>query len=151
MIEEVGKVVGLAGLEYAWVQADRAKACGSCSSETNCSSRTLTEFFGKNRLKIRALNPIEAKVGDTVVVGLDETRIVSGAFWVYMGPLIGFFVFALLGYFVGNWIFPKLSEGLTAVLGAGGILLGFFIARTKAETPDLDSNYEIEILRLSDR
>ena len=48
-------------------------------------------------IEAEILNPINAKVGDTVVIGTDTSKVLKDAFLLYMLPVIGAIVFYTAG------------------------------------------------------
>lgn len=110
MKTEYGVVVESRG-NIARVKIGRHLDCSNCGS---CS--------GDAGLMMDALNPIDAKTGDTVILQLDDSNIVKSAFIVYMLPVIaaglgwgvGFYAsllfgFSVLSQLVGSVIFFLLS------------------------------------------
>ena len=69
MIEENGVVAATEG-ESAWVETSRQSACGSCSATKGCGTGSLSRFFAGRAHRVRVRNPVGAKVGDEVVVGI---------------------------------------------------------------------------------
>ncbi len=123
MIEQSGRITHLEG-RFAWVETQRQSACSSCHSGS-CGTGTLTRFFAARPHRVRAENGIDAQVGDTVVIGVEEGTMLRGSFLVYLVPL-----FAMLG---GGLLFEALapqwgnvsSDGAAALGGLLGLGAGF--------------------------
>ena len=64
MIEETAIVVKCEG-KFAWVEAQRQTTCGNCAASKGCGTSVLAKVVGKKAARMRALNPIEAQLGDT--------------------------------------------------------------------------------------
>ena len=99
MIEETAKIVELEG-EFAWVETQRKSACGACAVNKGCGTATIAKVLGKKRTRVRAINRLNAKLGDEVVIGIQEQALVRGSIAVYAVPL----VFLLLGGMLGEWL-----------------------------------------------
>ena len=123
MIEESGRVVAVQG-DFAWVESERTSACGSCAVRKGCGTSAIAKVFGQRRMRLRVLNRIDARVGDTVVVGISESGLLRGSLAVYAAPLVGLFAGALAGHFAGKQLLASGSE----LLAIGGALAGFFTA-----------------------
>ena len=111
MKQEQGIVMETAG-GTAQVRIARHEECGSCGA---CG--------GAQRVVVEAANPVEAKAGDKVIFEFREENVLTGAFVVFILPLI----FGAVGAVVGHFAAPFLDESgsLPYVLGA---LIFFLIA-----------------------
>lgn len=88
--------------KVAYIVIKRESACGeNCANCGGC----------KKMNEITADNTLGAKPGDTVVVEMSDSRVLSAAFMVYMLPLIIFFA----AYFISN-MFTK-TEWVSITLG----------------------------------
>ncbi|MBJ6609164.1 MAG: SoxR reducing system RseC family protein [Candidatus Thiothrix moscowensis] len=98
MIEQTALVTGVEG-GYAWVLPQgRNGSCGGCSSsKTGCSSSSSFDFIRKEPQKMRVLNPVYARPGDTVIVGIQADALVLYSLLAYLLPLIGMLLAAVLG------------------------------------------------------
>lgn len=124
MLEHSARVVKIENGE-TYVIAQRDSACGSCSTHGECGSLTLTRFFGGEH-PFRVRNPINARLGDEVTVGVADGALGRSALLVYGVPLLLLFLSA----FVGS-TFAQSSEQMDAYAGigalAGIILAGFWV------------------------
>jgi sigma-E factor negative regulatory protein RseC len=96
MNEELGTVRELRG-EKALVVTDRQAMCGQCVAKGFCHM-----LGGGKEMLAEALNPIGAKPGDTVRIGIPSGTVAKASFVVYMIPAIGLTGGALIGYFTGK-------------------------------------------------
>jgi len=96
----------------AKVRIARHEECGSCGA---CG--------GAQRVVVEAVNPVEARAGDKVLFEFREENVLTGAFVVFILPLI----FGAVGAAIGHFAAPLLdaSGSLSYVLGA---LIFFLIA-----------------------
>ena len=117
MIEEQARVLGVDG-NNAEIVVEKQPACGACSAKSACGTSLLSRWFPQRRLTLSLRNSINAKTGDTVMLGMDETMLQRNSFLLYAVPIGGL----LIGAIVGEHLF--LSLGYPAELGA--VLFGLF-------------------------
>jgi sigma-E factor negative regulatory protein RseC len=107
----------------------------------------LGNYLGKRMDNIMVMNPIGAKAGDKVVVGLEEGALVLGSLAIYLVPL----VLMMLGAFVGQMAATNLgfvaSDGVTAIAGLFGLGLGFVWMKFFSSKIATGSRYQPVILR----
>jgi len=108
----------------AWVAAQRQSACGSCKVRAGCGTTVLASVMGKRRNQVRALDPVGVKPGDNVLIGLQERALVHASFTMYLLPLAGLFVGALIGQQLDTR-----GEAWTILFGFLGLLAGFGLVR----------------------
>lgn len=124
MIETQAMVVKVED-SVAYVQASKQSACGSCSagSEGSCGTSSLTRFVTKRAPLYRVRNTVDARVGDSVVVGVEEGALLKGSLAVYLSPLL----FVVIGAVAAGYLAPTLATGeLYSILGAAvGLAVGF--------------------------
>ena len=116
MARETGVVTEIKG-GNAVVKTRRAAACEGCSEKSTCHS-----MGGSREMEIEALNPVQARVGDTVTLEYATGRMLQLSLLLYIFP-----IFALLiGAVIGDQAAPGLKADpsvLAAVLGFTGFLL----------------------------
>lgn len=117
VIEERAKVRSLQA-NHVEVEVQRQSACGSCAAKGGCGTSLLADWFPKRRWVFELPNHVDAKPGDSVILGLDEGYLQRGSLLLYASPLAGL----LIGAISGEQLFIGL--GLSAELGS--ILLGLF-------------------------
>lgn len=141
MITETGKVVAIDG-DKAWVQTIRASACQSCSARSGCGQRALASVSGGRANQVLVVNSSDARVGDEVVLGIDEQSLLRASLMVYGVPLLLMVVFCIAGY---QWFG---GEDLSAVIGAlAGITVGFWLVR--GWQSGFSDQYQPRMLRVS--
>jgi sigma-E factor negative regulatory protein RseC len=118
MIEEYAVVTALIG-NQATLELERRAACGICGQTRGCGNATWGKLLGHDSHAFTAENPVNASVGDSVVVGIDEKAVLNSAFYLYVVPLAGL----LIGTLVANYFF---TNQLYVILGAVvGLVTGF--------------------------
>ena len=93
MLETQGRVIAVeAG--YAWVESVRQGGCSSCASKGACGSQLLGEALtpasnSQAANHVYAQDPLGVRVGDTVLLGIEEKGALRAAFLLYGLPLFG--------------------------------------------------------------
>lgn len=104
---------------HAMLEIERRTACGLCGQKRGCGNATWGKLLGHNRHEFVAENAINANVGDSVVVGIDERVILSSVFYLYIVPLLTM----LLGAVLADVLYD--NEFYVILAAALGLLLGF--------------------------
>ncbi|QTR49593.1 SoxR reducing system RseC family protein [Candidatus Thiothrix anitrata] len=147
MIEQTATVVSVeAG--YAWVvPQQRAGGCGACKSGGSCATSSPLAFLSsKESQKMRVLNPLYARPGDQVVVGMQGEALVVYSLLAYLVPLLAL----LFAAFVGREAFAFLgfNTELGAMLaGVAGLLGGLRFANLLSVRSLDTANFQPVILR----
>lgn len=145
MIEETARVVAAEG-EFVWVETQRQSTCGGCAARQGCGTATLAKVLGRRRTRVRALNRDAARVGDRVVVGIDEQALVRGSLAVYAVPLLGLLAGGVLGALVQTRL-QLAGEALTLVAGVAGLIAGLLWVKGFTRRIRGDSRYQPVVLR----
>lgn len=126
MIEEHGQVVGLAGGSVQ-VQTVRRSACQNCKVRSGCGQRLMTEMLGAQPLDVCVDNTLDARLGDRVVLGVEESALLRASFMVYFLPLMGL----LAGGLIGDRVLEFADAGTAglALFGMAIFFAGSAIAR----------------------
>ncbi len=140
MMTEKAKVVAVRG-ERALLETQRQSACGSCAVNKACGTGVIARYWSARPLRVEAHNEIGARVGEEVLVAVEDRFLVRGSLLVYLLPLLALFAGGLLGSVVGGWLQPSTGgfelagqeagarEGWTIGLALLGLWLGFVGAR----------------------
>jgi len=146
LIEESGQVVEVQG-EFAWIESERTTTCGSCAVRKGCGTSAIAKVLGQRRVRLRVLNPINASVGDNVVIGITESGLVRGSLAVYAAPLLGLFAGALAGQLLGKQLFGMQSD-LLAIAGAiSGFIAALIWLKHFSRSTEKDTAYQPVVLR----
>lgn len=146
MIEEPALVVACED-EYALVETQVQAACGSCQAGSGCGTSVLSSLFKRRYNQLRALNPIQAKPGQRVIIGLQEQALVLASLIVYLLPLVCMLLFAIGLQVIAEsrqWQGGELSSMLGAL---AGLVIGFFLVRVFSRRHQRDRSYQAVILR----
>lgn len=113
MIETPARVVRVEGAT-AWVCAESPSSCGACGGK-GCGASLYARLLHPHEPEYAVGNPIDARPGEPVVVGIEDGALLKAALAAYIVPLF----LVLLGALVGSQ-----SGNLTAVAGAlAGLVL----------------------------
>ncbi len=73
--------------EVAWVVSEAPASCGACGGK-GCGSSVFARFWHADQAEFPVANPIGARPGDAVVVGLPEGVLLRAASASYVMPLL---------------------------------------------------------------
>jgi sigma-E factor negative regulatory protein RseC len=125
MLETRAVIVRIEG-RHALVQASQASGCEHCSGKGCGASKLSGMFCSKPRL-FQVENPINADVGDEVIISIAEGSILRGIGLVYLMPLLLLVTGAMLGSYWAE--LPGLRDGYAAAGAMIGLTAGFAIAK----------------------
>lgn len=144
MIEENAHVVAVEG-DSAWVETERRSSCGSCAAK-GCGTGALSKVLGARKQRMKVRNPVGARVGDSVVLGIEERALLLGSLMVYILPLIAMLGGGLLGEVLApQWGLE--AEGPSLLFGALGLVGGFLWLRAYNRRCADDPKFTAVILR----
>jgi sigma-E factor negative regulatory protein RseC len=140
MLETRATILRVEGSD-AFVQSSTS-GCSNCQGK-GCSTAKLSKLFSSCEREFRAYNPIEAKVGDEVVIGVRDGTVLQGIVSVYLLPLL------LL--FIGAWMLsafaPAAQKDIYSAGGAlMGLIVGFVLARWQSRR--VGEDVRPQVLRL---
>lgn len=148
MITENAIVISVEN-DQTWIETQRKSVCGQCSASKGCGTSVLSKVLGNRLSKMKAINKINAKVGDEVVVGLNEKSLLKGAFMIYMMPLLFLFSFSIVGQLISNNLQIENSELLIIVFAVLGFYLGMKRVKSFSKSIEKNEDYQPVILRKS--
>jgi sigma-E factor negative regulatory protein RseC len=147
MIEQTARVISLKQ-GYAWVEPLNAKGgCGGCAAKSSsCSTSGAFAFLRPASEKIYVQNPLRARPGDEVVVGMQSNALLVYSLFAYLLPLLSMVVFAVLGKEL--FLMLEMHADMGAILaGAAGLFSGLKLAGWLAQNVSKSSGAEPVILR----
>lgn len=126
MIEERAVILSLDNLSsdaksdsVATLEIERKTACGLCGKTRGCGNSIWGKLFAHQSTAFKAQNRINAKVGDSVIVGINEKALLKSALLLYILPLATL----LIGAILATKLFADTNGN--AMLGAlVGLVLG---------------------------
>jgi sigma-E factor negative regulatory protein RseC len=148
MLKEQGVVINIDD-RFAWIQTQRKSGCGHCSSNQECGTASLAQVFGHKQAIVKVVNDLTAKVGDHVVIGVEEQALIKGSLLLYLLPLFSLFI-AAIGYqtLAITYTFLPSTEIFTALSGFGGLLIGLFSVNYFTKKMEDNSRYQPIILKI---
>ncbi|MCW8899453.1 MAG: SoxR reducing system RseC family protein [Gammaproteobacteria bacterium] len=146
MITENAIVVSIEN-NQTWIETQRKSACGQCSANKGCGTSVLSKVIGNKLSKIKAINNINAQVGDEVVIGLNEQSLLKGAFMIYMLPLILLFLFSIVGQLISANLQIHNSELLVIVFAIAGFYIGMRKVKSFSSSIAQNEDYQPVILK----
>jgi len=129
-MQETGRIIEING-EMAKVEVAQREICHRCPSENFCRLAT-----GDSR-QIEAVNKIGAKPGDIVKIEIGSGRILTGAFIVYILPIVALLAGGVLTEWFGGSQNMAIITGMIA-LGVSFLIiwiLNKWIARSRKMIP----------------
>lgn len=146
MITENAIIVSIEN-NQTWIETQRKSACGQCSANKGCGTSVLSKVIGNKLSKMKAINNINAEVGDEVIVGLNESSLLKGAFIIYMLPLLFLFLFSFLGQFVAQYFGVENNELTIIAFAVMGFLFGMKKVKNFSTSIEQNDNYQPVILK----
>lgn len=125
MLETRAIVVQVNG-QLTLVQANQGNGCEQCNGK-GCGTGKLSQMFCSKPRQFQVDNPIDARVGDEVIVSVAEGAVLRGIGLVYLLPLLLLVIGAMLG---SGWAAqPEHRDGYAAAGALLGLAAGFMLAR----------------------
>ncbi|MEX0900198.1 MAG: SoxR reducing system RseC family protein [Gammaproteobacteria bacterium] len=116
MIEEQAEVTEVDG-QYAWVACRAQQDCARCAAGQGCGGGLLGRWLGNRLQRVRVTHDGSVRVGECVVIGVDDRVVLRAAAIVYGVPLVALGAGALIGEAVSGsdaGAFGGLVMGLAA-------------------------------------
>lgn len=129
MIETPARVTRVDGFS-AWVVSEAPSSCGACGGK-GCGSSVFNRIWHPDAAEYPVRNPIDARPGEVVVVGLPDGTLARAAVLAYVAPLLGLLLGAVLGRLAGG---EQAGEPAAVLGGLTGLLLsGFWLRRHRRQ------------------
>lgn len=150
MVEEQGVVVAVEQ-DAAWVETRRKAVCDTCAVNKGCGTAVLSKALGNKRSCVKVLNDRPTlRVGDEVVIGLQEQALVRGSLTVYGMPLLLMMAAALCADYAARvWLGIHATDPLDVLCGLGGFAAGLAWLRRFSRRIATDPRYQPVILSVS--
>lgn len=146
MIEESATVLAC-DEGFAFVETQVQAACGSCQAQSGCSTSVLSGLFKRRNNRLKVLNPIQAKPGQHVIIGIQEQALVSVSLIAYLLPLLCMLLGAI-GLQQATEYWQWQGGELGSILGGlSGLIFGLYLVRRFSHRHQHDPSYQAVILR----
>lgn len=146
MIEERAVILSLDNKlnnSTATLEIERKTACGLCGQTRGCGNSIWGKLFAHKSSAFKAQNNINAKVGDSVIVGINEAALVKSALLLYIVPLVTMLIGAILMTQIHD------TNGYAMLGAAIGLVLGFVWVKGHTMSSSYFSVQQPVILRLA--
>jgi sigma-E factor negative regulatory protein RseC len=147
MIEEHAVILSLESHSedsIATLEIERKTACGICGQTRGCGNSLWGKIFAHKSTAFKAQNRINAKVGDSVIVGINESALVKSALILYILPLATMLIGAILATQLNH------SNGYAMLGAAVGLILGLVWVKGHSMSNSYFRQQQPEILRVAD-
>ncbi|MEW7975888.1 MAG: SoxR reducing system RseC family protein [Candidatus Sedimenticola endophacoides] len=141
MLEETGTVVE-ANEDSVVVETQSRSACSQCSSGI-CGTSAIAKLFEFKANRVTLPNSLGARIGQQVVVGIQDALLVRASLLAYLLPLLIMFALVLFAKSAGA------SDGQLAVLAPAGLLLGLWMVRRLSARRSTNDEYHPTLLRFA--
>jgi sigma-E factor negative regulatory protein RseC len=119
MIEEQAIVIK-ASKDRVTLEVVRSAPCGLCGQVRGCGNSIWGKIFSHQTGHIETRNDLNAKLGDIVILGIDETLMLKSSLMLYGVPLFTMF----LGMLIFNHLAKEMVELYTLIGAVAGLILG---------------------------
>jgi len=127
MIIEQARVSRVEG-ERVWVECTTRTACEHCQAAKNCGTSAISKALPKRTQQLMVQSSLEVEPGQVVEIGIPEDSLVRSALVVYLWPLLGMVVGAMLG----QQLWPSVELAVIGCSVAGGVLGALLAKRWSA-------------------
>ncbi len=136
MQEEIGVVTQTEGI-MAKVRVQRSESvCEHCTAQGSCE-------IEEKGVEMEALNPVRAKVGQTVKIVMKPQAYLKWTIVVYGLPLFAIIAGAVLGSHIGKLYFSSLSPDIVAaIFGFGALVITVLFVRMLAGRVEKKGEYK---------
>ena len=124
MIEEQAVVIK-ASKERVTLEVVRDKPCGLCGQVRGCGNSIWGKIFSHQSGHIETRNDLNAKLGDVVILGIDETLMLKSSLMLYGVPLLSMFLCMV----IANSFAKEMVELYTLIGAVTGLFLGVVIIK----------------------
>ena len=128
MLEERGVVTSI-DEQIVTVQTKHNNSCGGCAANKSCGTGSLANVLGQKHTEIKVIRSDNVKIGDTVIIALNEQYLVKSAMILYLLPILTMFIMAGSYKYLSFILHWQQSELFTAIAGIAGLLFGLIIVR----------------------
>jgi sigma-E factor negative regulatory protein RseC len=104
-------------VSIATLEIERKTACGLCGKTRGCGNAIWGKLFAHQSSAFKAQNTINAREGQSVIVGINEKALLKSALLLYLLPLATMLIAAIVAMQINN-------TDISAIIGA---VLGLFL------------------------
>ncbi|PHS20180.1 MAG: hypothetical protein COA86_02510 [Kangiella sp.] len=130
-------------------------ACGSCQLSDSCGNGLIEKYLSGKVFESQLINTLNAKVGEQVVIEIPISSVTKASLISYFVPILGLFVFALIGESVSNMflfeyfgIESESNQFVTIMFALIGLFTGFMITKYYNHKSKYHEQYQIKMVRI---
>lgn len=140
MIEETATVIDVSNLQVL-LETQRKSVCQSCSVKSGCGTSSIAKVVGNRSSQFAVEKTLEVKVGDEVIIAIDENALVQGSLLIYFVPL----VFMLLAGLLAETLF--VNELITILSVVTGFISAMIFVRYVLSRSTLKKSIQPHLIR----
>jgi len=141
MLEASGTVIEVSDGNLR-VETQPRSSCSHCSIDS-CTTSVVSQLVGAKRNRVWLENTLGAKVGEQVIIGIQDELLIRASVLSYLLPLMSMLAVAALGGAMGA------SEGLQGLLAVAGLAAGFVPAGRIARSAPSRQRFRPQLLRFA--
>jgi sigma-E factor negative regulatory protein RseC len=126
----------------AWIKTTKTGACKECSARGSCHT-----LGGGKEMEVEAINIAGAGIGDRVIIGFETRSLLKASFLLYIFPVIGLIVGAVIGQEAAPLIGLNPSAA-SPTLGFVFLFLAFLYVRHKGSRLAKQNQYCAKVIRI---
>lgn len=138
MMEEVARVVACDNRGWLTVEVELKSSCKSCNSSESCGTSAVAQAFSAKTQQFSIQSERTCEVGELLKLGLPESVLLKAAALVYLLPLLGLFLGALLGQFLASLLQVDLDFSAIGFAALGAII-AWLSGKRRAKQLEVDS------------
>ncbi|VAW93532.1 hypothetical protein MNBD_GAMMA22-764 [hydrothermal vent metagenome] len=146
MIEEKAKVISTCG-DSIVIETQKKTSCGSCRVNKTCGTGIISKYLTPKTVSYNIKNTINAKVGDKIIVGINERVFLFGSFLVYILPLLFILIFALVADYIANQFALVNTESLVILMSGVGFIFSIVFMRYLLKNKLNLLQFNLELIR----
>ena len=126
LTEGIAQVVDVEG-NMAWLIPESGSSCGGCSSAAACGSKGIGTIASRlEARRFQLVNDAGLRVGERVVVGINENALLRASITAYVIPLAALLITGALAQWAAG------NDFVTMAAMLAGLVLGLWLARVRA-------------------
>jgi len=154
MFQETAIVSRVDG-QMASIVTKNQLACGSCQVSSSCGNGLIEKYLSGKVFVSQVLNSLNAQVGDQVVIEIPISSVTKASLISYFVPILGLFVFALIGESVSNvflleyiGVKSESNQFVTIIFAIVGLFTGFMFTKYYNHKSQYHEQYQIKMVKI---
>lgn len=139
MMEEMAKVIKCDNQGWVTVEVQVKNACNHCDNSESCGTSAVSKAFSPKVQEFSISSDTYYEPGELLRLGLPESVILKAAALVYLMPLLGLFIGAMLASLISHQIGLISSDLFVIPFALVGAFLFWRLAKSKARQMEFSS------------